>query len=55
LQPGDLVVAVGRSPVATPQEIETSAAVARKQGRKFLLLRVEREGSSRFVALPAAG
>jgi serine protease Do len=55
LQPGDLVVAVGRSPVAGPEEIKASASVARKLGRKYLLMQVEREGSTRFVALPAAG
>jgi serine protease Do len=55
LQPGDLVVAIGRSPVASPDEIKASAFAAHKLGRKFLLLRVEREGSTRFVALPAAG
>jgi serine protease Do len=55
LQPGDLVVAVGRSPIAGPDEIKASAFAARKLGRKYLLIRVEREGSARFVALPAAG
>jgi serine protease Do len=55
LQPGDLVIAVGRSPVALPEEIKASAAAARKLGRKYLLVRVERDGSTRFVALPAVG
>jgi serine protease Do len=55
LQPGDLLVAVDRSPVASPDEIKASAAAARKLGRKYLLMRVERDGSTRFVALPAEG
>jgi serine protease Do len=55
LQPGDLVVAVGRSPVAGPEAVKTGADAARKLGRKFVLMRVEREGSTRFVALPAEG
>jgi serine protease Do len=55
LQPGDLLIAVGRSPVATPEEVAASAAAARKTGHKFLLLQVEREGNTRFVALPSAG
>ena len=55
LQPGDLIVAVARSPVVSPDEIKASVFAARKLGRKYLLLRVEREGSARFVALPAAG
>jgi serine protease Do len=55
LRPGDLLVAVGRSPVASPEEIKAIAASARKLGRKYLLMSVEREGSSRFVALPVEG
>jgi serine protease Do len=55
LQPGDLIVAVARSPVVSPDEIKASAFAARKLGRKYLMLRVEREGSTRFVALPVAG
>ncbi len=55
LRPGDLVVAVGRSPVATPEEVQRSAALATKNGNKDLLVRVERDGTTRFVALPAAG
>ncbi len=55
LRPGDLLVAVGRSPVGTPEEIKAHVTVARKLGRKYLLLRVEREDSTRFVALPTEG
>ncbi len=52
LRAGDLVIAVGRSPVAGPEEVPQLAAAARKAGHKHLLLRVEREGSTRFIALP---
>jgi serine protease Do len=55
LRPGDLLIAVGQSPVASPEEIKASAAAARKLGRKYLLMRVERDGSTRFVALPTEG
>jgi tetratricopeptide (TPR) repeat protein len=44
-----------QAPVAGPGEIKASAFAARKLGRKYLLIRVEREGSARFVALPAVG
>ena len=44
--------AVG-GPVTTPEEIAQRAAAAKKAGRKFLLVRVERDGITRFVALPA--
>jgi serine protease Do len=52
LRPGDLVIAVGHEPVAAPEEVQQKAAAAKKNGRKNVLVRVEREGNSRFVALP---
>jgi serine protease Do len=55
LRPGDVVVAIGRASVATPEEVQQKAAVATKNGGKDLLVRVERDGITRFVALPAAG
>ena len=55
LRPGDLVVAIGRAPVATPEEVQQEAIVSNKKGGKDLLVRVERDGNTRFVALPAAG
>ncbi len=54
LRPGDLVVAIGRAPVATPEEVQQKAAVSTKKGSKDLLVRVQRDGNTRFVALPAA-
>ncbi len=53
LRSGDLVLAVGPVTVATPEEIQQKAAAAKKNGRKSLLVRVERDGTTRFVALPA--
>jgi serine protease Do len=55
LRPGDLVVAIGRAPVATPEEVQQKAAASTKKGSKELLVRVERDGNTRFVALPAEG
>ena len=55
LRPGDLVVAIGRATVATPEEVQQKATVSTKSGSKDLLIRVERDGNTRFVALPAAG
>jgi serine protease Do len=52
LRPGDLVIAVGHEAVAAPEEVQQKAAAAKKNGRKNVLVRVEREGNSRFVALP---
>ncbi len=52
LRPGDLVIAVGHEPVAAPEDVQQKATAAKKNGRKNVLVRVEREGNSRFVALP---
>jgi len=52
LRAGDLLVAVGRSAIANPEDLPPLVSGAKKHGRKNVLVRVEREGSSRFVALP---
>jgi serine protease Do len=52
LRPGDLVVAVGHETVGSLEELQQKVAAARKNGRKNVILRVEREGNFRFVALP---
>jgi serine protease Do len=49
LRPGDLVIAIGHVAVTTPDEV---SQLAKKIGQKKALLRIEREGSTRFVALP---
>jgi serine protease Do len=52
LRPGDLVIAVGRDAVAGPEDLQQKVAAAKKIGHKRVLVRVEREGTARFVALP---
>jgi serine protease Do len=52
LRPGDLVVAVGHETVGSLEELQQKVAAARKNGRKNVILRVEREANFRFVALP---
>jgi len=53
VRPGDLVIAVGQTPVATPEQVPQLAASARKANQKKVLVRIEqRDGSTRFVALP---
>ena len=54
LLPGDLVIAIGHTRVTNPDEIEQIAAAAKKAGRKKVLVRIERRGNTRFVALPVA-
>ncbi len=55
LRPGDLILAAAGAGVTTPEEVQQKAAAAKKAGRKNLLVRVERDGITRFVALPAEG
>ena len=52
LRPGDLVIAVGHAPVGSPDAVPPLVAAAKKAGQKKMLVRVEREGNTRFVALP---
>jgi serine protease Do len=55
LRPGDLVIAVAHGAVTTPEEVQQRAAADKKNGRRNVLVRVERDGITRFVALPAEG
>jgi len=52
LRPGDLVIAVGHDPVTALEDLQQKIAAAKKNGHKNVLVRVEREGNSRFIALP---
>ncbi|HTT81408.1 MAG TPA: Do family serine endopeptidase [Stellaceae bacterium] len=55
LQPGDLLIAIGRTPIASPRQVPAFAAAATKAKQKMVLVRIEgRRGGTRFVALPAA-
>ena len=54
LRPGDMVAAIGNAPVAGPEQVPQLAAAAKKANHKKVLVRIEqREGNTRFVALPA--
>ncbi|HEX3885084.1 MAG TPA: Do family serine endopeptidase [Stellaceae bacterium] len=52
LRAGDLIVAAEGSPVATPDQLLQAIGTAKKGGRKFAFVQVEREGNTRFIALP---
>jgi serine protease Do len=52
VQPGDVVAAVGRDAVTAPEQVVEKVEAARKAGRKSILLRIERDGSGQFFALP---
>jgi serine protease Do len=48
---GDIIVEVGQQAVRTPQEFEARVALAKKEGRKSVILRISRNGTLSFVAL----
>ncbi len=52
IQPGDIVIAVGRDLVTTPEQVGEHIESARKAGRKTVLLRIERDGTSQFFVVP---
>jgi serine protease Do len=52
IHPGDVVTAVGKEPVTQPEQIVEKVEAARKAGRKSILLRIEREGSGQYLAVP---
>jgi serine protease Do len=52
IQAGDIVAAVGRDAVTTPEQVQEKVEAARKAGRKSVLIRIERDGSAQFIAIP---
>ncbi|WP_244293201.1 Do family serine endopeptidase [Stappia sp. TSB10P1A] len=52
LQRGDVILEVAGQPVSNPGEVAGAALAASENGRKSVLLRVERNNASRFVAVP---
>ncbi|WP_029030444.1 Do family serine endopeptidase [Salinarimonas rosea] len=47
---GDVIAEIGGEPVANPQDVEEALAAAAESGREAVLVRVERDGASRFIA-----
>ena len=52
LQPGDVILEVAGQAVNNPSEVASAVQGANENGRKSVLLRVERNDASRFVAVP---
>ncbi len=52
VSPGDLLVKIGRDAVTTPEEVVQKVSAARQAQRKSVLLRLERKGAGRYVAVP---
>ena len=52
IQTGDIIVSVNDQPVHNAHEVQTAVAKAGKDGRKSVLLLIERDGNKTFVAVP---
>ncbi|MYZ48878.1 Do family serine endopeptidase [Propylenella binzhouense] len=52
LQAGDVIVAVGGQKVSSVSDVKSGIASAQKNGRKAVLVQVQSERGTRFVALP---
>ena len=51
LRPGDVIIEVGQEPVSAPAEVAKRVAEAKKDGRKSVLLLLQRGDDLRFVAI----
>jgi serine protease Do len=51
-QVGDVILDVGGKAVATPADVRSSLADARKEGKHAVLFRVKSSQGTKFVALP---
>ncbi|MGA1800660.1 DegQ family serine endoprotease [Rhizobium sp. HT1-10] len=54
IQPGDVIVSVNQKPARNAHDVQTRVAEAGKEGRKSVLLMIERAGNKTFVAVPFA-
>jgi len=52
IRTGDVIVSVGGEEVSSVQSVEKQVAAAKKSGRKAVLMQVERDEGTRFVAIP---
>jgi serine protease Do len=54
IEPGSLISMVGQESVSSPDELAKAVRDAAEQERPSVLLRVEKDGEQRFVAVPFA-
>ena len=54
LRTGDVIMRVGREEVARPEDVVKAVQTAQKRGDSSILMLIERQGASRFVALPVS-
>jgi serine protease Do len=50
LRPGDVIVEVGQEEVNSPPEVQAKVNQAQQEGKKSVLLLIDRQGDLRFVA-----
>jgi serine protease Do len=55
LRPGDVITGAAGKTVSTAEDVRQAVAEANRQGRKTVLLQIERDGNSRYVAVPFMG
>lgn len=52
IEAGDVISEVNKKPVSSPSHVEDRVTEVKKQGRPAALLRINRSGAYRFIALP---
>jgi serine protease Do len=55
LRAGDLITGASGKTVSSPEDVKRAIVEAKRDGRKAVLLQVERDGNSHFVAVPFVG
>jgi serine protease Do len=55
LKSGDVIVEVGGSKVATPEDVRKAISEAKKNGKHAALMRLKSDNTTKFVAIPFAG
>jgi serine protease Do len=55
LRPGDVITGASGKTVSTAEDVRQAVTEAKRQGHKTVLLRIERDGNSRYVAVPFMG
>ncbi len=51
IEPGDLITEINQEEVGSPEEVQAKVMQARREGKKSVLLLIDRRGDLRFVAL----
>jgi serine protease Do len=54
VRPGDVISMVGQTPVESPDQVRDEVEAAAEDDRDHVLLRIERNGGSRFIAMKLA-